>query len=324
MTWPERRAICLDCRTALLDAGEPHGGHTVVSLRSSRARRRFVDRVWGPPVLTEQARGYPWIHAAALLLGVSLCILVFEIGAAPSIVVTAICAAILATVLGMLASSLTSSPLRILLGRRRRHPLPATKSPSAKLLVADSAGDDPDDTPADTPTMTGRVTATHTAPSPLTGTPAVAFAISLSMAESGSEDFMLHDGGTLGFTITTADGQDITIPRGRVEILASESPRPVAPEVVANYLSTLDPLRGDSSDGDPFTHHTAIEIVIRPGDHVRLHNRVQALGFASEDLSHPSYRHPPPRTYAIRGVPRLERIPSAETAVAEHRLGDGA
>jgi hypothetical protein len=109
----------------------------------------------------------------------------------------------------------------------------------------------------------------------------------------------------VGFSLTTPDGDTIEIPAGSIEIIAHGTPRPVAAERVEAYLDSLDPLRVQSNDEDPFCYQHIAEIAVRPGDHVAVHNPIKRVAFAAEG----GYRQAARQVFAVEGTPCIELLP---------------
>ncbi len=289
-TWPKRTAICLDCRTTLADRRESHAqGHTVVSLKRSAGREQLIDRVWG---VWERQKGRSsprsWaVEAVAIGIaaaGIAMVLLPFG---HPGI------GMLMALVAGTGKFLFTEATRARAIDRRvRATPLPGAKPPP-RLSGGSS--------------IVGTVSSGDTAPSPLTGTEAVAFSVTLA-TDAHYPAGSLNDGATLGFTITTAEGDTIEIPRGHIEIITHGKPLTRRKKHVERYLRDLDPLRARSDDKDPFQHRHAAEVAIQIGDHIALHNPIHRIAFDTSGPT-PGYREAARQIFAIDGIPCIELLP---------------
>lgn len=281
--WPERTAICLNCRTALCD-GETCDSrwHQTASLRGNEGREALLERAFpaesslersgkpkAPPV---PRRAWPWV---ILFLLCAICLARW-----PSFLLLA---------LGLAAAGAVA---RVELRRvyaARRLPRGAVREPP---LLREA-----------TP-IAGTVLETEQLPSPLLERPCVAFAISLEHADGDSVHTVLRDAATIGFDLETNDGQRVAIPPGRIR-LAAEGERVVDHKAVMRYARALDPL-GQRAKPDPFGHRVAREAVLRVGDRVLLHNHVEQT--LDPETPPDGYREAAPSVLRPSGTPCIQPV----------------
>ncbi len=304
--WPERRAICLRCRQTFADPSIPHAsGHELVSLRSQPGRDRLIGHVWGMPVLTTGKLAWPpsWriVQVVSGLVAV-VCLSLGAVGLLGPIASIIGLVALLLTLLGAThdppeddpgpGSDHNESRWR----RERETALPGQEPP---LLLACSSA------------VIGTVADGPAGASPLSGERGVAFAINL-IVDKDEGGRVLTDAATMGFVITTTEGDDIIIPAGRLRLLAHGGRTEHSGETVDEYLLSIDPLRRYDRDSDPLEHESAVETLLRVGDHVALHNIIkrstqpppQWLGNWAA-----GYRGIAPSFFTIEGTPCVEILP---------------
>jgi hypothetical protein len=290
--WPARTVICLECRATFTDIDEPHvHPYQLVSLRKSWERKRLISQVWG--AVTTRRRFSPRRMLLSITLGGA------ALGGLAAVFVPMLGVGGPATAGAGLLVMLVAQALRntervlpeieLIEERQRAHPLPG--SPAQPRLAGGSA-------------IVATVDPGKTVPSPLTGVAAVAFGVILSAGDHDTGK-LLRDGATLGFSLTTLDGDTIEIPAGSIEIIAHGAPQPVTEARIEAYLDSLDPLRLESNDDDPFSSYEHIaEIAVRPGDHVAVHNPIKRVAFASEG----GYRQAARQVFAVEGTPCIELL----------------
>lgn len=289
--WPARNAICLDCRATFTDPDEPHvHDHELISLRNHSDRERLLSRVWGRLLRRSQSSKKPFILSLVLgtiALAGAIAVFLPMLGAAsPAVAVAGLLIALVASAMRNAEHVIPASELVI--ERERDLPLPAVIAPPR--LAGGTA-------------IVATVDPGPTAPSPITRTPAVAFAIILS-ADDHDADKLLRDCATVGFSLTTMHGDTIEISAGSIEIIAHGAPHPHHAERVEEYLDALDPLRHDVDDEDPFSYQHSAEIVVRPGDHVAVHNPIKRVSFAPQS----GYRQAR-QVFGVEGTPCIELLP---------------
>ena len=263
-------------------------------MHSASGRARLLDRVWGE-VSLKQARA-PVATALLVILGV---IIAAVIVLTPSSMGPHGVGGVIAVLIGIGSLLIQEINSRIMTeGRARRTPLPGKPPPQLRLAGSSS--------------IMGTVSAGEVALSPLSYTPAVAFSITLGNDERRSDRALpgraLIDSATVGFTITTAEGDSIEIPRGRIEVISRGKTLTPARGRVDAYLREFDPLRRSSDDEDPFEHHRATELVIRIGDRVALYNPIKRKAFATVGFMG-GYRDPVRQIFAVKGTPCIELLP---------------
>ncbi len=147
--------------------------------------------------------------------------------------------------------------------------------------------------------------------SPLSGARGVAFTINLIVdQEEGGR--VLTDAATLGFVITTTEGDDVIIPAGRIRILAHGGRTEHSGEALDEYLLSIDPLRRHDRDSDPFEHESAVETLLQVGDHVALHNIIKRTACPPPQWLGTwtgGYRGIAPSFCTIEGTPCVEILP---------------
>lgn len=289
--WPQRTAVCLDCRTLLRDTQEPHiPGHKVVSLRDARERDRLIERVWGPMHVEKK------LHLGWSLIAVSLtAVSIVGLGA---LLLTGVGEWLFWLVVfgfgGVLSffQNLFRRTEQEVEGRVMDQPLP---------------GDDPPLRLAGSSAISGTIAGGKTALSPITRAPCVAFAVTLgaSRHELGGA---LRDAATVGFAIITLSGDTIEIPAGRIELVSHSAPLQGARQATTTYLDGVDPVRRSDDDRDPFAHSAVAEVVLQRGDHVALHNPIRHKAFATANTER-GYRDAPRQVFTIEGTPCLELLP---------------
>lgn len=262
-------------------------GHQIVPLRTRSGRRQLIEYVWGKMV--REASTAPIASALSFLAGVAA-----VVGAVMVLTPSGL------QVPGMFMA-LVGFGARFVLGemntktvvehRERFAPLPGIR-PTPRLAGGSS--------------IVGTVTSTETAPTPILGTDAVAFAVTLSVDENPTG--ILCDAATIGFTVVTREGGVIEIPRGTIEIVTHGRPLDRYGRALQRHLARLDPLRRSSDDRDPFIHDDVAEVAVCVGDHVAIHNPIIRKGFDHSGMAG-GYRESAREIYAIDGVPCIERLP---------------
>jgi len=284
--WPQRTAICLNCRTALCDGEQCDSRwHQAVRLDDSEGRSALIDRTFPAessmlatgtePKPSSPGRTWAWIA-------------VFFAMGAPAVVWPQIFMWLL---LALVASAAVKWRLRV---------APVREPPLMREAVP----------------MAGTVLDAEQTPSPLLGLPCVAFAITLEHIERDTEHAVLRDAATIGFEMETNDGQRVAIPRGRIRFNARGGPVKNR-EAVESHVRALDP-SGDPRGEDPFRHRVAREAVIQVGDRVVLHNHVEQE--LDPSAAPDGYRQAAPSVLRPQGIPCIERVPDE---VRRHRAPSG-
>ncbi|HKE17001.1 MAG TPA: hypothetical protein VKB80_19140 [Kofleriaceae bacterium] len=243
MSWPVRTRICLECRAALSDGEHcTWVRHTAVAPADPAGRRRLIEAVWRE---STPRGGRPSLGAelARFLAGL---IAAARPGSASTSPVVAV-----------------PAPLR---WGADRGPFGASEEP---LWTARAR-------------YTGRASAAAAAaPSPIAGTPCLAYGLWLldrwadgSPARWGAgarrAEVLLRDGACLDFEVELDDGRVARVPAGTAELVAPGARLRRDQPGLARYLEHLavaDPA-GDSPAHLPFRE--VGEAVLRPGDAVAL------------------------------------------------------
>lgn len=265
-----RAQVCIDCRTLLGPRESCEGGprHRVVSLGNKQGRLALLHEVWGAPSVRRRAKQLAKAGGGGLGLG-SL----FEGcgggcdgcgSAAMEGEVIAAIAVILLVAVAVVA--LVWLIMKIVEWVRAYQNRP---KPSGGILRPASLGRRPG--------PYGTVTGNPVMVSPASATACLAWALDLRSKRFLGTDLMLRDAETRGFEIKLDDGSTARIPEGRIRI---EGPHHrIDRDEATNleeFVKTLAPIDDPEDEGlDPFPYDVADEVVVKPGDRVRLFGEFQ-------------------------------------------------
>jgi hypothetical protein len=267
---PPRNAVCLDCRTALVDGEACDAGrkHRVVSLAKDDGRKKLVDEVWGPANVRRQIKRAARAGSGGATFGgmfdgcgsadCSGCDVPSGGGDVIAFILVAIVGAIVMVIVGWLILALV---------RYIRDKLDRPKPFGALARTPALRGRG----------VAGKVVAAARADSPASDDPCVAFALEYRCRRVISGAVMLHDAATRGFDVVTKDGRKVRVPAGRIRLdgvfaRVGSNARARA----AAHLETIDPSRDPNlvsvEDGttDPFPFDDVVQAVVRPGDEVEV------------------------------------------------------
>ncbi|MDI1445004.1 hypothetical protein [Polyangium sp. 6x1] len=294
-----RVRVCIDCRTLLGPKEACDGGpkHRVTSLETPAGRKALLTEVWGPPSVRRRAKqlakaGGGGLGAGTLFEGCTGC------GDCGTFALEGEFAVVLAVIalIAMAGVALYWIIAKIVEAIRayQNRPRPnggLTKPPSLRRRAGPSG------------VVVGQ---THML-APATGKSCVAWALDLRNDRFLGTDLMLHDAETTGFDVKLDDGTTLRVPGGRIRI---EGPRERvdrsdAPPV-DGFVQTITHQDDPEDEGlDPFPFDTVDEIVVRPGDRVRIFGEVER----EVDPAAPGGYRAPNAILVPTGVPaiRVER-----------------
>lgn len=266
-----RVRVCIDCRT-LLGPNEPCDGgprHRVTSLETPEGRKALFDEVWGAPSIRRRAKQLAKVGGGGAGIG-SL----FEgcgscgdcSGATLDGEFLAVIAVILLAAIVLVALYWIIVKIVEAVRAYRNRPKPnggLARPPS----LGRRAG------------PRGVVTGQTTMLSPAKGEGCVAWSLDLRNGRFIGTDLMLHDAETSGFSVKLDDGTMARIPSGRIRI---EGPRERLDrddaQGVERFVGTISTRDDPEDEGlDPFPYDTVDEIVVRPGDRVRLFGELERV-----------------------------------------------
>ncbi len=255
MTWPVRTRICLECRAALSEGEHcTWVRHTAVAPADPAQRQRLAEAVWPAPV-----------------------------NLPPLLTVRAVMARM-----------------------RELLPLPertwSTSAPVLEVPPPPRLGDNPaprvprgaSEEPLWTSRTryTGRVSAVAaTAPSPIAGTPCVAYGLWLLDPRADGSPVLLRDGASLGFDVDLDDGQVARIPAGTADLIAPGVRLPRDHPGLHGYLRHLDPDAPQLRPPSPLPFREVREAALRPGDELSLLVELQPVPDARRAAGS-AYREP--------------------------------
>jgi hypothetical protein len=299
---PRRGAVCVDCRT-LLRAGERCDGgvsHRVASLETPEGRARLLDEVWGPPSARRRARqlakaGGSSAGIGSALQGCDACSGCS--GLDPEALVIGLIV-VAAALVGMAIYWAIVKIVEHVRARRNR------LKPHGGLLRPASLGRRAG--PA------GVVIGPATLEAPASRAGCVAYAIDLRCTRFLRADLMMHDAETSGFEVRLDDGGIARVPAGRLRIegRVARRARSAAPEL-DQHVQALCPRAPEPDDYDPFPYDTVDEILVRPGDRIRLFGALERL---ADPEAPAAYREGARGILVPRGVPAIRVEAEAEAA----------
>jgi hypothetical protein len=293
--WPERHALCLDCRTALSSTSDPCPGgrsHRVRSLVAPAGRDALLTEVWGPLALrrriAESARVSAVSGGGTAMLegcgGLAECALTDGLGLA---VAAAVAAAAFILWLGV-------SLVRALVRAWRRRPPPPRGARSGPVGPGPQTG------------RVGRIEAkAGERLDPIGGRRCVGFAVELRHRPGlfARGRAMLRDAVSGGFDVVLDSGERVRIPPGPLLLDARTVGVDAHPRRLADYLAALDPARGSTDDLDPFPHSVVGQALLTAGQLVEVRGRL--IPTADPAAAPSTYRDPAGALLVPDGVPRL-------------------
>ncbi len=254
MTWPVRTRICLECRAALSEGEHcTWVRHTAVAPADPAQRRRLAEAVWSAAA---DARPPLTLGSAMARLLRFFALPEAEPGKSPVLDVP--------------------PPPRFGDDPARRVPRGAGEEP---LWTARTR-------------YTGRVSAgAGTAPSPIGGTPCVAYGLWLLDPRAEGSPVLLRDGASLGFDVNLDDGQVARIPAGTADLIATGVRVQGGHPGLQSYLRHLDPDAPQLRPPSPLPFREVREAVLAPGDELSLLVALQPVPDARRP-SGSAYREP--------------------------------
>jgi len=259
-----RVRVCVQCRTLLGPNEACDGGpkHQVVDLGTKQGRGALLNEVWGPPSVRRRAKQLAKAGGGGLGLGT----LLDGCGGCDGCGSGAIDAEFLA-VIGVILIAIVAVVALVWLLMKiiewvrayRNRPIPnggIVRPPS----LGRKAG------------PTGVVVGSPAMLAPASATACVAWAIDLRSKRFLGTDLMLHDAETSGFEVKLDDGTTARIPTGRVRLEGKAARlRRSDAEGVESFVFDLTGLDDPEDAGlDPFPFDSVDEVVLKPGDRVRL------------------------------------------------------
>jgi hypothetical protein len=233
VTWPVRTRICLECRAALSEGEHcTWVRHTAVAPADPAQRQRLVAAVWRSDAGTEPA----------IDLGGPLARLLRQL--APSV------------------DGPASSPVLEV-------PSPPRFGEDAARRAPRGAGEEPLWTARTR--YSGHVSqAAATAPSPVAGTPCVAYGLWLLDPRADGSPVLLRDGASLGFDVDLDDGQVARIPAGTADLIAPGVRLRRGDPGLRRYLRHLDAEAPQLRRPSPLPFREVREAVLAPGHQLSL------------------------------------------------------
>ncbi len=261
-----RVRVCVDCRTLLGPNEACDGGakHRVASLETPQGRKALLTEVWGPPSVRRRAKqlakaGGSSLGAGTIFQGCGECGSV----AAESELIAVVAVVALIAAVGVALYWIIAKIFEAVRAYQNR-PRPnggITRPPSLGRKAGPSGvviG------------QTGMLT-------PATGKECVAWALDLRNKRFLGTDVMLHDAETCGFEVRLDDGTSLRIPGGRIRLEGpSERIDRSDATLVGAFVETIS--RADHPDDvelEPFPYDTVDEVVVRPGDRVRVFGELE-------------------------------------------------
>ncbi|MRG96875.1 hypothetical protein [Polyangium spumosum] len=267
--WFPRVRVCIDCRTLLGPKETCDGGrkHRVASLETRAGRDALRTEVWGPPSVRRRAKqlakaGGTSLGAGSIFEGCTGCgdcgSVALDAEFLPVVAVVALIAA--AGVLLYWIIAKIYEAIRAYQNRPR---------PNGGITKPPSLGRRPG--------PRGTVLGQTGMLAPATGKPCVAWALDLRNKRFLGTDLMLHDAETSGFSVKLDDGTILRVPGGRVRLEGPKErlDRADAPPV-DGFVQTINQNDDPEDEGlEPFPYDTVDEIVVRPGDRVRVFGELE-------------------------------------------------
>lgn len=270
-----RSAVCIHCRTLLGPNEACDGGpkHKIAALSTKEGRAALLKEVWGPPSARRRARqlakaGGGGLGLGGLLDGCGSCgdcggvALDGEFLAVIGVVLIAVVAVV----------ALYWLIVKIIEWVRAYQNRP---KPHGALLRPASVGRKIG--------PSGVVVAGMPMLAPASGQQCVAWCLDLRSKRFLGADLMLHDAETVGFDVKLDDGTIARIPRGRIRLEGPKKrlSRSDADRVDA-FVESISPVDDPEDEGlAPFPYDVVDELVVRPGDRIRLFGEFSREGDAN-------------------------------------------
>ena len=267
--WFPRVRVCIDCRTLLGPKEACDGGpkHRVTSVETPEGRNALRTEVWGPPSVRRRAKqlakaGGTSLGAGSIFEGCTGC------GDCGSVALDAeflpvVAAVALIAAAGVLIYWIIAKIYEAIRAYQNR------PRPNGGITKPPSLGRRPG--------PRGVVIGQTQMLSPATGKECVAWSLDLRNERFLGTDLMLHDAETSGFEVKLDDGTTLRVPGGRIRLEGPKerSDRSDAPPV-EGFVQTIS-REDDPEDAglDPFPYDTVDEIVVRPGDRVRIFGELE-------------------------------------------------
>ena len=262
-TFPRAR-VCIDCRTLLGPKETCDGGpkHRVTSIETPTGRNALRTEVWGPPSVRRRAKqlakaGGTSLGAGTIFEGCSGCSDCGGVALEGEFIVVVAVIALIAAVGALLYWIVVKIVEAVRAYQNRPRPNGGiTKPPS----LGRKAG------------PTGVVIGQTNMLAPATGKQCVAWALDLRNERFLGTDLMLHDAETSGFEVKLDDGTLLRVPGGRIRLEGPKKrvDRSDAPSL-ETFVQTISPEDDPEDEGlDAFPYDTVDEVVVRPGDRVRV------------------------------------------------------
>lgn len=260
-----RENVCIDCRTLLGPKEACDGGpkHRVAALGKPAGRSMLLNEVWGPPSVRRRAKQLAKAGGGGAGIG-SL----FEgcgggCDGCGSVALDAEALAVIGVILFVAVAGvlLVWLVMKIIEWVRAYQNRP---KPNGGVVRPASIGRKPG--------PYGVIVGKAKTLAPATGSSCVAWALDLRSKRFLGTDLMLRDAETSGFDVKLDDGTTARIPAGRIRL---EGPHKRVDRGDATnleqFVQTLAPLDDPEDEGlDPFPYDVADEVVVKPGDRVRL------------------------------------------------------
>lgn len=296
--WPERRALCLDCRTALAFTSDPcpaGRSHRVRSLVAPAGRDALLTEVWGPLPIRRRIAAATRVGAvsgagSALVDGCGGLAQCAIVDGEALLVGLALAVAVAAAVFVVW---LIASLARVLFRAWRRWPPHPRGARSAPASLGPRTG------------RFGRIVSAER-PDPLGARRCVGFAVELIHRRGpfARRRAMLRDAVSAGFDVELDSGERVRIPPGPLLVDArSFEPVHPGPDRLGDYLASLDPQRDSSDDLDPFPHGEIRQALLRTGQRVEVRGRL--IPTADPSAAPSTYRDPAGVLLVPEGAPRL-------------------
>lgn len=296
-------AVCLDCRTALLDGEACDGGpnHRVRALADDQQREDYLTTVWGPPSVRQRFKRYGKAGVAGGSAGGfiegcatvgSECASFAEPTPLGAVFIAFLIAGGAVVALYWLVSFIVR---RIRLARNRPRPNGAAR----KLRL-----------PGASQRLRGRVVAGGVETiSPLGGRDCVGFYLELRCTRRASGlAAMLRDGATSGLTLELDSGEQVRVPPGRLRVVSDRRWRSSMPEELEGHLRVLEGRPTALSELVLFPHDQARETTVELGDRFAIVSPVERQVDAHGAVA--GYRDAAPSFLVPRGVPVLRKLDS--------------
>lgn len=261
-----RVRVCIHCRTLLGPKEACDGGpkHHVVDLGNHGDRLTLLNEVWGPPSVRRRAKQLAKAGGGGVGLGSLFegcggggcdgCGGLSLDGEALAVIGIILIAVVVVVLLVWLVMKIIEW---VRAYQNRPKPNGGVVRPASLGRKAGPYG-----TVVGTPAMLA----------PASGTACVAWALDLRSKRFLGTDLMLRDAETAGFEVKLDDGTTARIPGGRIRI---EGPhKRIDRDDATNlelFVQTLAPNDNPEDEGlDPFPYDVVEEVVVKPGDRVRL------------------------------------------------------